>query len=164
MKKVFKIFLDIRKELDWLAQQKGWKLVHTYGARYTFVESDCDYNYEYIFFRKSKKELKIIKKYMTDSDIEFVCYSFTWALFRKDVAKGKIQVIDEKCIHYKTLKKLYNDSMSLGVVFFVLATTWTTIKSNHNYYYIVPQILYYISSALFYLHAFQYKKYSKEYI
>lgn len=163
MKKATKIFMDVRKELDWLAKQEGWKLIHTNGVRYTFVESDCNYIYEYIFFRKSKKELKSIRNQMTDSDIEYVCHSSTWALFRKDRAKGKIHVFQETSLHQKTLKKLYNDYMGLGVVYFTLAITQSSLKSDHNNFYIIPQILFYICSLIYYFQAYYYKKYSKEY-
>ena len=80
MKKTTKLFANIKTEEDWLAQQKGWKLIYTNGIRYTFEESSCEYNYEYIYFDKSKKELDNIRKQIIDSDIEFVCNSSSWAL------------------------------------------------------------------------------------
>ena len=92
MKKVTKLFINIKNEQEWLAQQKGWKLVHSNGIRYTFEESFCEYNYEYIYFDKRKKELDDIRNQIIDSDIEFVSNTSTWALFRKDVAKGEIHV------------------------------------------------------------------------
>ncbi len=161
MKKVIKLFLNIRKELDWLEQRKGWKLIHTNGIRYTFVESDCDYNYEYVFFRKSKKELRLIRNQVKDCDIEFVCNSSTWAPFRKNAAKGPIRVLEEGSNHRKTLRKLHDDYIAFGLVFTTLALT--AFRSDRNYYYNIPQILYYICSFLFYLQAYAYKKYSKEY-
>ena len=71
MKKTTKLFANIKTEEDWLAQQKGWKLIYTNGIRYTFEESSCEYNYEYIYFDKSKKELDNIRKQIIDIDKPF---------------------------------------------------------------------------------------------
>lgn len=87
MKKIIKLFTNIKTEENWLALQKGWKLIHTNGLRYIFEECSCEYNYEYIYFDKSKKQLDNIRKQITDKDIEFVCNSSSWALFRKDNEK-----------------------------------------------------------------------------
>ncbi|MCA0386594.1 MAG: DUF2812 domain-containing protein [Firmicutes bacterium] len=76
MKKT-KIFFDMKNEEIWLNQQRGWKLVHTNGLRYTFEESSSEYRYEYIYFNKSKKELNDIKNQIIDPEIEYVCHSNT---------------------------------------------------------------------------------------
>ena len=92
MKKVIKLFSDTRAEQEWLSRQTGWKLVKTNGLRYVFEESENEYAYEYVYFEKSRKELGGILGQIADKDIELVCSSSSWALFRKDKSQGDIRV------------------------------------------------------------------------
>ncbi len=163
MKKVFKIFFDITKELEWLAQQKGCKLIHTNGISYIFEESACDYNYEYIFFQKDINELDQIRSQIKDKDIEFVCNSSTWALFRKDVAKEELHVFDDAYINYKALQKRYNTFLALGACYTGLATTQVALSFRFHGIYVLLSLMFYICSFMFYLSAFYYKKGAQKY-
>ncbi len=163
MKKVTKLFLDTKKEQNWLAQQKGWKLVHTNGIRYLFEESSCDFNYEYIYFDKSKKELDDIRKQIVDSDIEFVCNSSYWALFRKDAAKGEINVYNDNYIKYKMLMKKYNVYITLGASYLCLGSSQIAIASSVNSYFGLVSAVFYLCSSIFFITASYFKKYALEY-
>jgi hypothetical protein len=163
MKKVMKLFMNLKTEQDWLAQQKGWKLVYTNGLRYEFEECACEYNYEYIYFDKSKKELGDIRKQITDSDIEFVCNSSSWALFRKDVSKGDIQVYTDKYIKYKILMKKYNLYAALGVCYMCLGSSQIALASTVNSLFGLSSVLFYLCSSIFFMTSFYIKKYALDY-
>lgn len=155
MKKVTKLFMNIKAEQDWLAYQKGWKLIHTNGVRYTFVESSSEYNYEYMYFDKSKKELDDIRIYNIDSDIEFVCNSSSWALFRKDTSKGKIQVYTDNYIKYMILIKKYNLYLALGSCYLCLGSA-LTING-------LLRLSFYLCSSIFFITSYYFKKYALYY-
>ncbi|MCM0648911.1 DUF2812 domain-containing protein [Clostridium swellfunianum] len=163
MKKITKLFTNIKAEETWLAQQKGWKLVYTNGIRYTFEESCCIYNYEYIYFDKSKKELDDIRKQIVDDDIEFVCNSSSWALFRKDAAKGQIHVYADNYLKYKILMKKYKSAMALGACYMCLGSSQVALASAVNSFFNLASPLFYLSSFMFFMAASSYKKYSLEY-
>jgi hypothetical protein len=163
MKKITKLFTNIRTEENWLALQKGWKLTYTNGIRYTFEESSCEYNYEYVYFDKSKKELEDIRKQIIDSDIEFVCNSSSWALFRKDAAKGKIHVYADNYLKYKILIKKYKSAMALGVCYMCLGSSQISLSSAVNRIFGLSSALFYLSSFMFFMSASSFKKYSLEY-
>jgi hypothetical protein len=163
MKKITKLFTNIRNEENWLNKQKGWKLIYTNGIRYTFEECSCEYNYEYIYFDKSKRELDNIRKQIIDSDIEFVCNSSTWALFRKDAAKGEIHVYADNYLKYKILMKKYNSSMALGVCYLCLGSSQIALASTVNSLFGLSSALFYLTSFMFFIAASSFKKYSLEY-
>jgi hypothetical protein len=163
MKKITKLFTNIKVEENWLTLQKGWKLIYTNGIRYTFEECSCEYNYEYVYFDKSKKELDDIRKQIIDSDIEFVCNSSSWALFRKDAAKGEIHVYADNYLKYKILIKKYNSAMALGVCYMCLGTSQIALASTVNSIFILSFVLFNLSSFMFFIAASSFKKYSLEY-
>ncbi|MDF2613969.1 MAG: hypothetical protein K0S71_1755 [Clostridia bacterium] len=163
MRKITKLFINIKTEQDWLARQKGWKLVKTNGVRYIFEECSCEYNYEYIYFDKSKKELEGIRNQIIDRDIEFVCHSSSWALFRKNAAKGEIHVYADNYIKYKILMKKYNTYMALGACYLCLGSSQTAVASTVNGYFRLSSILFYLCSFLFFMTSYCFKKYSLEY-
>jgi hypothetical protein len=169
MKKIVKIFFDIKKELEWLSQQKGIKLVHTNGIRYTFDESNCDYNYEYVYFKKSKKELHQIMNQIQDDDIEFVCNSSSWALFRKDAAKGAIHVLEDNYIIYRILMRRYNTYLALGACYIGLGSTQSVLASaqtllkNASWIDLIFSGMFYFCSVMFFLSAIYYRKSAKIY-
>lgn len=163
MKKVIKLFSNIKKEQEWLASQKGWKLVKTNGIRYTFEESSLEYDYEYIFFDKSKKELDDIRYRLIDSDIEFVCNSSSWALFRKDVAKGEIHIYADNYLKYKMLMKKYNRYIALGACYLCLGSSQISLASTGNGLFRLSSSLCFLCSALYYITSSYFKKYALEY-
>ena len=163
MKNITKLFTNIKTEENWLAMQKGWKLIYTNGIRYTFEECSCDYNYEYIYFNKSKRELDDIRKQIIDSDIEFVCNSSSWALFRKDAAKGEIHVYSDNYLKYKILMKKYKSTMALGVCYMCLGSSQIALASTVNSLFGLSSALLYLSSFMFFIAASSFKKYSLEY-
>lgn len=163
MNKVTKIFFDIKKEQQWLASQKGWKLIKTNGLSYTFEKSDIDYVYEYAFFEKSKKELKSIKDQIQDESIEFVCNSREWALFRKDASKGDIQVYADNQIKFKALMKKYNVYISLGACYMALGSSQLALSTTLNSNFGFSAALFFFCSSLFFFASSFYKKYAKEY-
>ena len=163
MKKIIKLFTNIKTEETWLAQQKGWKLVYTNGIHYTFEECSCEYNYEYIYFDKSKKELDDIRKQIIDSDIEFVCNSSSWALFRKDAAKGEIHVYVDNYLKYKVLMKKYKSAMGLGTCYMCLGSSNIVLGSTANSLFGLSSVLFYLSSVMYFIDASSFKKYSLEY-
>lgn len=163
MKKVTKLFMNIKAKQDWLAYQKGWKLIHTNGVRYTFVESSSEYNYEYMYFDKSKKELDDIRNYIIDSDIEFVCNSSSWALFRKDTSKGKIQIYTDNYIKYMILMKKYNSYLALGSCYLCLGSSHIAIASTINSLLGLSSALFYLCSSIFFITSYYFKKYALYY-
>jgi hypothetical protein len=163
MKKLTKLFTNIKTEENWLALQKGWRLIYTNGIRYTFEECSYEYNYEYIFFDKSKKELDDIRKQIIDNDIEFVCNSSSWALFRKDASKGEIHVYADKYHKYKILMKKYKSCMALGACYMCLGSSQIALASAVNSFFALSSPLFYLSSFMFFMAASSYKKYSLEY-
>ena len=163
MKKVTKLFFNIKTEQEWLSLQKGWKLVYTNGIRYTFEKCSCDFNYEYIFFNKSKKELDDIRNQIIDSDIEFVCNTSSWALFRKDTAKGEIHVYSDNYNKYKMLMKKYSSYIALGVCYLCLGSSQLGLVSTLNGLFGLSSALFYLSSAMFFITSFSLKKYALEY-
>jgi hypothetical protein len=158
MKKIFKIFFDATKELEWLSQQEGWKLVHTNGIQYIFVESDCNYNYEFVYFHKNRNEVSQIQEQIKDTDVEFVCHSSTWALFRKDAAKGEIHVLEDNYSNYKTLQRRYIIYVALGASYTGLATMQIALYTRFHGIYIALSVLFYFCSIMFYLSAIYYRK------
>lgn len=96
MKRKYDLFFNIKKELEWMTAQKGWKLIKTNGICYTFEESENHYHYEYIYFEKSSKELDEIMKQITDKDVEFVCNTFSWAYFCCQVKEEVIDFYERK--------------------------------------------------------------------
>ncbi len=162
MRTIVKLFINIKNEEKWLARQTGWKLVHTDGIRYKFEESTSEYNYEYIYFIKSKKELPELRKEITDSDIEFVCNSSSWALFRKDVSKSKMSVYTDQYLKYKILMRKYKSTMILGVCYISLGTSQVALASAGNTLFGLSAALCYLTSAIFFLVASSFKSYSIE--
>ncbi len=162
MRTIIKLFVNIKKEENWLAHQKGWRLVYTDGIRYKFEESSCDYNYEYVYFIKSKKEVANIRKEIKDSDIEFVCNSSSWALFRKDASKGEMNVYTDQYLKYKILMKKYKSTMVLGVCYISLGTSQVALASSGNRLFGLSAALCYLTSATFFLAASSFKSYSSE--
>jgi len=163
MKKIIKLFANIKTEQDWLAKQKSWKLVHTNGICYTFEACACDYNYEYIFFDKSKKELDNIRNQILDSDIEFVCNSSSWSLFRKDASKGEIHVYSDNYIKYKILMKKYNSYIALGACYLCLGSSQIALASLLNGLFGLSSALFCLSSSIYFIASTSFKKYSLEY-
>jgi len=162
MKKI-KLFMDVKAEQDWLSMQRGWKLVNTNGIRYLFEECTYKYNYEYIFFDKSKKELPDIRKQIIDNDIEFVCNSSYWALFRKDASKGEIHVYTDNYKQYKVLMKKHKTYMALGVCYLCLGASQIALSSTVNSYFGLLSVLFYICSSVFFITSSFIKKFSMEY-
>ncbi len=163
MKKIIKLFMNVKKEQDWLSKQSGWKLVNTNGIRYIFEECTCNYNYEYIFFGKSKKELYDIRKQITDNEVEFVCNSSSWALFRKDVSKGEIHVYTDNFIHYKVLIKKYKSYIALGICYLCLGSAQSAVALNVEGYFGLSSALFYLGSSVFFITSSYIKQFSTEY-
>lgn len=162
-KKIFKMFFDIRKEQDWLASMKGWKLVRTNGVRYEFEESGSDYVYEYVYFEKSKKELDGIKERIRDKSVEFVCSSSSWALFRKNAAEGGIRVFDDDYGKYRMLMKKYDMYMALGACYLCLGASQIALSAAINGLFWVSSFSFYVCSFIFLGSASNFKKYAGEY-
>lgn len=163
MRKVIKCFLNIKNEQDWLTRQTGWKLVKTNGIFYTFEESNCEYNYEYIYFDKSKRELDDIIKNITDSNIEYICNSSLWALFRKDVKKGSIQVYSDNYIKFKVLMKKHSTYIALGACYLCLGSSQSALASVSNNLFGMSSVLFYFCAFIFFTYAYYLKKYASEY-
>jgi hypothetical protein len=163
MKKVTKVFFNIKKEQEWLSRQKGWKLIYTNGIRYTFEESYCNYNYEYIYFIKSKKEVVEIRTQIIDNDIEFVCNSSSWALFRKDSSKGEIHVFTDNYNKYKMLMNKYNTYTALAACYICLGSSQIALTSSVNGLFGFSSALFYLCSTFFFLGSSYFKKYALEY-
>ena len=163
MKKVFKLFFDIRKEQDWLAAQEGWKLVKTNGFRYVFEESENRYCYEYIYFEKSKKELGGIISQIADKSIELVCSTLEWALFRKDTQKGDIHVFAHPFEKYSMLMKKYDSYIALGVCYLCLVSSQIALSTTLNSLFYASGGLFFACSAMFFVVAGMIKKYAAEY-
>lgn len=163
MKKVTKIFFNIKKEQEWLSQQKGLKLVYTNGIRYKFEECHCDFNYEYIYFNKSKKELDDIRNQIIDSNIEFVCNTSSWALFRKDKAKGEIHVYTDNFKKYKMLMKKYNTYIALGGCYLCLGSSQMALATTQNSLFGLSSSLLFLCSTMFFIASSSFKKFALEY-
>jgi hypothetical protein len=163
MIKKIKVFFNIKKEEEWLANQRGCNLVHTNGLRYTFEESSLNYNYEYIYFDKNKNELANIRNQIIDEDIEFVCNSSSWALFRKDAAKGEIHVYADNYYKYKILMKKCNTYIALGSCYMCLGASQVALATTTNGFFGLSSALFYLCSFIFYLSSSSFKKYAKEY-
>ena len=155
-----KFFIDVKKEEEWLANQKGCKLVHTNGIIYKFEECHGEYNYEYIFFEKSKNELEGIKKEIVDEDIEFVCNSSEWALFRKDKSKGSIQVFVDNFLKYNVLKKKYSTYQSLGACYLCIGSSQFMLHMTLNNLFAISATLFYLTSGLYFTSAYYLNKYA----
>jgi hypothetical protein len=160
MKKVIKLFFSLKKEQDWLTQQKGWKLVHTNGFHYRFEESNREYYYEYIYFHKSKKELKDIMNQIQDSKIEFICNSSSWALFRKDTSEGTIQVLQDNYYKYKALMNKNTSYIALGSCYLCLGSSQIALSSLSNSIFGLSSVLFYFCSFIFFLAAASYKNHA----
>jgi len=163
MKKVFKIFFDIRKEQAWLADQVGWKLVKTNGIQYTFEQSESQYAYEYVYFEKSKKELDGVIARITDKSIELVCCTSAWALFRKDQCEGAIRVFANPYDKYRMLMIKYNAHLALGACYMGLGSSQVALSASLNGLFVVSGALFFLCSTLFFLNASVLKKYAAEY-
>jgi len=163
MKKITKVFFDIKKEEEWLAAQRNWKLVRTNGIRYLFEKSDTDYTYEYVYFDKGKRELDGIRDQITDKDIEFVCNSSTWALFRKDASKGRIQVYADNYDKYKILMKKYSSYMSLGACYMCLGSSQIALSTTVHGWFSLSSALFSLCSFIFFIVASSINKYAKAY-
>lgn len=163
MKKIIKLFINIKSEQDWLAKQKGLKLIKTNGLLYTFEESSCEYNYEYIYFEKSKKELLEIKNQITDKNIEFVCNSWTWALFRKDASKGDIQVYADNYSKYKILMNHYHTYLSLGACYLCIGLSQAALATRLNIFWWIVSLCFCLCSLLYFMTSSSFKKYALEY-
>lgn len=161
MKKVIKFFFNLKTELEWLENQKGWMLVETNGIKYSFVESSHEHHYEYVYFEKSSRELDDIKNEITDRDIEFVCKSSSWALFRKDAGKGDICVYVDGYHRYKTLMEKSNTYLALGSCYLGIASSQIAIKSFKGIFSL-SAIGFYLAGVIFFLYAFMIRKYAKE--
>jgi Protein of unknown function (DUF2812) len=162
MKKT-KIFFYMKNEEIWLNQQRGWKLVHTNGLRYTFEESSREYRYEYIYFNKSKKKLNDIKNQIIDPEIEYVCHSSTWALFRKEASKGDISVFADGHEKYKILMNKSRTTMLLGACYMCLGSSQLAISATGNRMFGISSVLFYFASMIFFLQAASVKKYALVY-
>jgi hypothetical protein len=162
MKKI-KLFMNVKAEQNWLASQKGWKLVSTNGISYIFEKCSHDYNYEYVFFNKNKKELDNIIKQIEDSDIEFVCNSSSWALFRKRADKGEIHVYADNNLKYQILRKKYQSYTGLGACYMCLGSSQIALTTTVNSIFGLTSALFYLCSLIFFLYAYYISKYSLEY-
>lgn len=163
MRKVIKLFSDIRKEQSWLSGQTGWKLVKTNGILYTFEESENQYHYEYVYFEKSKRELEDITRQITDPSIEFVCSTSAWALFRKDARGGDIQVFSNPYYKYRMLMTKYNSYVALGACYLALGSSQIALSTTLNNLFYMSGGLFYVCSFLFFATAGLLKKYAAEY-
>ena len=163
MRKIIKLFSDIRKEQNWLSEQTGWKLVKTNGIRYIFEESDRQYNYEYIYFEKSKKELDGIIAQIIDQRIEFVCSTSTWALFRKDKSEGDIRVFANPYHKYRMLMTKYNSYVALGACYLALGSSQIALSMSLNNMFYASGTLFYVCSFIFFITSGMFKKYAAEY-
>lgn len=163
MEKLTKLFMNIKKQQEWLSQQKGRKLVHTNGIKYRFEKSFNDYNYEFVYFNKGKKELNQIRQQIQDEDIEFVCSNSTWCLFRKDSSKGDIHVYIDNYDKYKILMKKYDEYMALGACYMCLGSTQVAISTTGPHLFGLTSVLFYLCSILFFLYAARMKKYANDY-
>ena len=163
MRKVIKLFSDIRKEQEWLSEQVGWKLVKTNGIRYVFEQSDRRYNYEYIYFEKSKKELGGIVRQIADPSIEFVCSTSSWALFRKDQQAGDIRVFVSPYDKYRMLMTKYNSYVALGACYLALGSSQIALSTTLNNLFSVSGALFYVCSFLFFATSGMFKKYAAQY-
>lgn len=162
-KKIIKMFFDIKKEQDWLAAQKGWKLVKTNGMSYEFEECGCDYVYEYVYFEKSKKELDGIINGISDRNIELVCNSGSWALFRKNAAEGGIRVFEDDYGKYRMLMKKHDSYMALGACYMCLGASQTALLAAMNGLFWASSFLFYVCSFIFFGAASSLKKYASDY-
>lgn len=163
MKSVIKLFSNMKKEQEWLADQAGWKLVKTNGIRYIFEESDRRYYYEYIYFEKSKKELDGIIARIADPSIEYVCSTSAWALFRKDQSEGEIRVFANPYDKYRMLMTKYNSYVALGACYLALGSSQIALSMSLNNLFYVSGALFYVCSCLFFINSGMLKKYAAEY-
>lgn len=163
MRKVIKMFFNIRKEQEWLAEQVGWRLVKTNGIRYIFEESENRYAYEYVYFEKSKKELDGIIAQITDKSIEVVCSTSSWVLFRKDQREGDMQVFAIPYDKYRMLMVKYNSCLALGACYMGLGASQVALASSLNGLFGVSGALLFFCSSLFFINASILKKYAAEY-
>lgn len=162
MKKVWKLFFDIKTEKNWLSNQVGWKLVHKSGLVYTFEESSLNYHYKYVFFEKNKNELNEIRNQITDKHIEFICTTWCFALFRKDASKGEIQVFQDNYTKYNTLmKKWFICHIGSGVLTMCAGGLQTAVLIHTlNSLSGISAALFYFSSSMFFMAAYLLKKYA----
>lgn len=163
MRKVIKLFSDIRKEQEWLSDQIGWKLVKTNGIRYVFEESDREYAYEYVYFEKSKKELNGIIAGISDKNIELVCSNGTWALFRKDRSEGEIRVFANPYDKYRMLMTKSNSYVALGACYLALGASQIALSLSLNNLFYASGALFYVCSFIFFMTSGILKKYAAEY-
>jgi hypothetical protein len=163
MKKMVKLFVDIKKEQEWLADQAGWKLVKTNGIRYLFEETENQYAYEYVYFERSRKELNGIIAQIADTRTELVCSTSSWALFRKDCRDGDIRVFASPYDKYRMLMVKYNSLIALGACYMGLGSTQIALSNTLNYLFGIAGSLFFLCSALFFLNAHVLKKYAGEY-
>ncbi len=163
MKRVIKLFLDIKKEQEWLAAQEGWRLVKTNGFRYVFEESENRYTYEYVYFEKSRKELDGIIGRITDKSIELICSTSMWALFRKDQREGAIRIFANPYDKYRMLMKQYESHVALGACYLSLGSSQIALSAILNNLFYAAGGLFFICSFIFFMASGVIKKYAAEY-
>lgn len=157
MKKI-KFFMNPQKEQEWLKAQKGFRLVTTNGMRYIFEETDKEYNYEYIYFVKTKYELETIKRKIIDEDVEFVCNTSSWALFRKDASKGELCVYLDKFEQYKSLMKKADTYFGLTACYICLGSSQMVLMNTTSHLFGFSSTLFYLVSILFSINAYGFRK------
>jgi len=163
MKKVIKLFFDIRREQEWLSDQIGWRLVKTNGIRYVFEESENEYAYEYVYFERSKKELGAIMAQTSDKSVELVCSTSAWALFSKDRREGDIRVFANPYDKYRMLMVKYNACLALGACYMGLGSSHIALSASLNSLFGIGGALFLLCGSLFFLNASVLKKYAAEY-
>ena len=104
-----------------------------------------------------------IRKQIIDSDIEFICNSSSWALFRKDTAKGSIHIYADNYLKYTILMKKYKSTKALGVCYMCLCTSQIALAFAVNSLFRLSSELLYLCSFMFFIAAYSFKKYSLEY-
>jgi|GEM_PF-1250107 Protein of unknown function (DUF2812). len=163
MKKVIRLFSDVKAEQDWLSGQTGWKLTGTNGIRYIFEQSGNRYTYEYVYFEKSRKELDGIIGQITDGSVELVCSTFAWALFRKDKRAGDIRVFADPYDKYRMLMAKYNSYVALGACYLAIGSSQIALSTALNNLFYVSGGLFFVCSCLFFMTSGKFKKYAAEY-
>jgi hypothetical protein len=108
-------------------------------------------------------ELGGIKDQIIDKDIEFVCNSSTWALFRKNASKGHIQVYADNYDKYKMLMKKYSSYMSLGACYMCLGSSQIALSTTVNSLFSLSSALFYLCSFIFFIAASSFNRYAKAY-
>lgn len=163
MRKVIRLFSDIKAEQEWLSRQKGWRLVKTNGIRYIFEESESEYTYEYVYFEKSRKELSGLLEQITDEGVELVCSTYSSALFRKDKRGGDIRVFADPYEKYRMLMSKCNSYIALGACYLALGSSQIALSASLNNLFYASGAMFFICSFLFFGISGTLKKYAAEY-